>query len=149
LLASALRCPRASRQSRKAKTEKSEKIRFLDFCLFEIGSGANPHDPAGGRGSQAQSLSFASSTQPNFQNWGPYICLSGRWLLCFSAMNTNSRNWGPIGLSNPIAYRLNRQGEGCNSAIGQFQLGHWFNANQCPQYNEANSISRISQGSRD
>src|SRR6516162_2003468 len=63
--------------------------------------------------------SFASSTQPSFSSrtGAPYVCRSGRWLLCLSAMNTNSRNWGPIGLGNQLLTALIPR--------GGWQFGNW------------------------
>jgi len=38
-------------------------------------------------------------------------------------MRTNSRNWDPIGLNDPIAQPQPLELLICNSAVGQFQLG--------------------------
>src|SRR5262249_7854094 len=55
---------------------------------------------------------------------------------------------GPHWIEQSNCYSLDPQRRVAITAIGQFQSGHWFNANQFPQYNEGNSISRIGQ-SRD
>ena len=72
------------------------RLHFFCFGFFvlQIGSGPNPYPPPWERGRWPKA-SFASSTQPSFQNWVPLFCRSGRWLLCLSSMNTNSQQLGP------------------------------------------------------
>src|SRR5262249_47911769 len=70
-----------------------------------------------------------------------------------SAMRTNSRNWDPIGLNDPIARPQPLEMLICNSAIGNSNWGNWdprfqfgqlanwqFNQIQCPRFNARNSL---------
>jgi hypothetical protein len=67
-----------------------------------MGPSYSPYPPPLKGGGEQKSLFRLLNMGLRSQNWVPMFCRSGRWLLCLSVMNTNSRNWGLIGLGNPI-----------------------------------------------
>ena len=111
----------------------------LFFLISDLENGTKllPYPPPLEGGGGQKSLFRLLNMGPRSQNWVPMFCRSGRWLLCLSAMNTNSRNWGPI-LGNPIA-TASIPREGCNWAIpirAIGQLAIQSNSIQFPQFND-------------
>src|SRR5262249_202549 len=114
---------------------KSDVFRGI-FSFFQIGSGPYPLRPViGGPGGQLESL-------PSFQ-WDPESRLgtcpsptgappgsipgAPRLNLSdfLSVIRTNSRNWDPVGLNDPIARPQPLEMLICNSAIGNSNWGNW------------------------
>jgi hypothetical protein len=129
-------CPRASRQSRERCRGNLISIAGF-FSFFQIGSGPYPLHPRnrGAGGSWGLCRPFNGTQNPDwvlvlaravprrapFRGDPPRLNLSD----FLSAMRTNSRNWGPIGLSEFNCRPQSLEMLICNSAIGNSNLGNW------------------------
>src|SRR5262245_9736293 len=69
----------------------------LFFLISDLENGTKllPLSPAARGGWRAKESLSPPQYGTQISELGSYVCRSGRWLLCLSAMNTNSRNWGP------------------------------------------------------